>query len=57
MRDAVSLTHSPGWDEGVPQMSLGEKAVLTIPGYVILPIYSVSNMCQIAVLIQQSGPS
>ena len=21
-----------GWDEGVPQMSLGERAVLTIPG-------------------------
>ncbi|ETN47244.1 uncharacterized protein HMPREF1541_01436 [Cyphellophora europaea CBS 101466] len=21
-----------GWDQGVPQMSLGEKAVLTIPG-------------------------
>jgi len=22
-----------GWDEGVPSMSLGEKAVLTIPGH------------------------
>jgi FK506-binding protein 1 len=22
----------PGWDKGVPQMSLGEKARLTIPG-------------------------
>lgn len=23
-----------GWDQGVPTMSLGEKSVLTIPGYV-----------------------
>jgi hypothetical protein len=22
-----------GWDEGVPQMSLGEKAILTMSGY------------------------
>ncbi|KAK5056094.1 hypothetical protein LTR84_012646 [Exophiala bonariae] len=22
----------PGWDQGVPQMSLGEKSTLTIPG-------------------------
>lgn len=28
------LTAYSGWDEGVPTMSLGEKAVLTIPGCV-----------------------
>src|SRR5258707_253295 len=28
------LTTTLGWDEGVPSMSLGEKAVLTIPGWV-----------------------
>ncbi|RHZ69279.1 FK506-binding protein 1B [Aspergillus turcosus] len=27
-----------GWDEGVPQMSLGEKAILTMSGYGFLPL-------------------
>ncbi|KAL9128198.1 MAG: hypothetical protein Q9217_003071 [Psora testacea] len=29
-----------GWDEGVTQMSLGEKAILTISGYVISALTS-----------------
>jgi hypothetical protein len=29
----VGVDEAIGWDEGVPQMSLGEKAILTMSGY------------------------
>lgn len=35
---SASVYEAAGWDEGVPQMSLGEKAILTMSGYGFLPL-------------------
>ena len=34
----VADQSSQGWDEGVQEMSLGEKSILTITGYVLRQI-------------------
>lgn len=35
---------SQGWDEGVMEMSLGEKSILTITGYVRIHMLSDSQL-------------
>ena len=48
------LTSASGWDEGVLEMSLGEKSILTISGY-DLPLPSTQSGRRMSVRVL-SGP-
>lgn len=51
------LTYSEGWDEGIMEMRLGERSILKISRYELLPfeIYATSHdeKCQVLIRMGQ----